>query len=141
MKRAACILLIIALISYADACAAMYAFQRSLLYYAQPSMVTAPELTMMLPVDGAELVITVRAHDGPKANVYFGGTGEDVSKNLASSVKAFPQRARYLMHYGGYGGSTGKPTEKADDADCLALVGKVLAPKSQIAVFGRGAWS
>ena len=37
---------------------------------------------MRLPVEGAELVVSVRQHAGPKAIVYFGGNGEDVSANL-----------------------------------------------------------
>ena len=84
------ITLAVVLIGYAGVCAAMYVFQRSLLYYPQPRMVTATESTMRLPVDGAELVVTVRPYDGPKAIVYFGGNGEDVSQNLASFVNTFP---------------------------------------------------
>ena len=131
------ITLAVVLIGYAGVCAAMYVFQRSLLYYPQPRMVTATESTMRLPVDGAELVVTVRPYDGQKAIVYFGGNGEDVSQNLASFVNIFPDYALYLMHYRGYGGSTGKPTEKANVADGLALIEKVRALHPEIAIVGR----
>jgi uncharacterized protein len=67
---------------YASICLAMFVFQRSLLYYPQPRAVTAPESTMALHVPGSELVVTVRPHSGPKAIIYFGGNGEDVSSNL-----------------------------------------------------------
>ena len=137
MRRSVYITLAVVLIGYAGVCAAMYVFQRSLLYYPQPRMVTATESTMRLPVDGAELVVTVRPYDGQKAIVYFGGNGEDVSQNLASFVNIFPDHALYLMHYRGYGGSTGKPTEKANVADGLALIEKVRALHPDIAIVGR----
>ena len=137
MKPTVYVVLAVVLIGYASVCAGMYAFQRSLLYYPQPREVSATESTMMLPVDGAELVVTVHLHDSPKAIVYFGGNGEDVSQNLASFVKAFPDYALYLMHYRGYGGSTGEPTEKANVSDGLALLEKVRALHPEIAIFGR----
>ena len=110
MKRTVYITLAALILGYAGVCAAMYSFQRSLLYYPQPSSVTAPEATMTLPVDGAQLVVTVRPHNGPRAIVYFGGNAEDVSRNLASFDTQFPGYALYLMHYRGYGGSTGAPS-------------------------------
>ena len=130
-------LILATLAGYAALCIAMYFFQRSLIYYPQPRSVTAPESMFKLAVDGAELVVTVRRRDGPKAIVYFGGNGEDVSQNLEDYSKAFPDYALYLMHYRGYGGSTGRPTEKANVADGIALLDKVRAAHSDIAIFGR----
>jgi len=137
MQRAAGVVLLIALTGYMSVCAAMYVFQRSLIYYPQPRAVTAPGSTLHLPVDGAEVVVTVRALDGPKAIIYFGGNGEDVSRNLDAYVKAFPDQALYLMHYRGYGGSTGKPTEKANVADGLALFEKVRPLHPDVTIIGR----
>ena len=137
MKRTLYIIIAAALVGYAGLCAAMYVFQRSLIYYPQPRAVTATESTMKLQVDGAEVVVTVRPHDGPKAIVYFGGNGEDVSQNLASYAAAFPDHALYLMHYRGYGGSTGQPTEKANVTDALALFEEVRALHPEVAIFGR----
>jgi len=125
MTRAVYVIVGVAVIVYAGVCLAMYIFQRSLIYYPQPRAVTAPESTLKLPVDGAEIVVTVRPLDGPKAIVYFGGNGEDVSQNLDFYVQAFPDEALYLKHYRSYGGSTGKPTEKDNVADGLALFEKV----------------
>ncbi|MBC7989883.1 MAG: alpha/beta fold hydrolase [Luteimonas sp.] len=137
MKRVVHVILSVGLIGYAGLCAAMYVFQRSLIYFPQPRAVTAPQSTLKLPVDGAEVVVTVRTLDGPKAIVYFGGNGEDVSQNLDPYVKAFPDRALYLMHYRGYGGSTGQPTEKANVADGLALFEKVRALHPDVTIVGR----
>ena len=137
MKRTVYIALAVLILGYAGVCAAMYVFQRSLLYFPQPSRVTAPGSTMTLAVDGAELVVTVRRHIGPRAIVYFGGNAEDVSRNLASFDTQFPGYALYLMHYRGYGGSTGKPAEKANVADGIALFEKVRTLHREVAIVGR----
>ena len=137
MKRTVHRVLATVLIIYTGVCVAMYALQRALLYFPQSRSVTASESTMKLPADGAEIIVTVRPHVGSKAIVYFGGNAEDVSQNLAAFAKDFPDHALYLMHYRGYGGSTGKPTEKANVADALALVEEVRMLHPEIAILGR----
>lgn len=137
MKQTVLIGLASLLLLYAGLCAALYFFQRSLIYHPQPRAVTAPESTLRLPVDGAELVVTVRPHAGPKAVLYFGGNAEDVSQNLASFSKDFPEHALFLLHYRGYGGSTGSPTEQANHNDAAALFRIVHAQHPQVVVFGR----
>ena len=100
----------------------LYLFQRSLLYFPQPRSVDSPAQTLHLPVSGAQLIVSTKAHAGRKALVYFGGNAEDVSASLASFSEAFPDYAIYLMHYRGYGGSSGAPSEAALNADALALL-------------------
>jgi uncharacterized protein len=124
-------------IIYLAVCAAMFAFQRSLLYYPQPRVVTAAASTMVLQVPGSQLNITVRPHAGSKALIYFGGNGEDVSESLASFSRAFPEYALYLLHYRGFGGSRGRPSESAIHSDALALFQKVHAQHADVAVIGR----
>ena len=126
-----------AVLIYLAVCAAVFVMQRSLLYFPQPRHVTEDASTMKLPVDGAELIVTVRPHAGPKAIVYFGGNGEDVSYNLDAFSAWFPAHALYLMHYRGYGGSTGSPTEFANHADATALFKRVQAEHSEIGAIGR----
>ncbi len=137
LKRRVYAALASVLLVYAGLCAALFVFQRSLIYFAQPRAVTAPESTLTLPVDGAELVVTVRPHEGPKAIIYFGGNAEDVSMNLANFSEAFPAHALFLLHYRGYGGSTGSATEQANHSDAAALFQKVHAQHSEVVVFGR----
>ena len=122
---------------YLAVCAAMFAFQRSLLYFPQPRMVTAAASTMVLEVPGSHLIVTVRPHAGAKAIIYLGGNGEDVSGSLESFAKAFPEYALYLLHYRGYGGSSGSPSEVANHSDALALFRKVQSQHPNIAVIGR----
>ena len=122
---------------YLGICLAMFVFQRSLLYYPQPRAVTAPESTMALHVPDAQLMVTVRPLSGPKAIIYFGGNGEDVSANLASFAQAFPHHALFLLHYRGYGGSTGHPSERANNSDAIALFENVHAKHAEVAIIGR----
>jgi len=123
--------------AYAVFCMALFAFQRSLIYFPQPREIRASQSTMILPVEDAELVVTVRPHAGSKAIVYFGGNAEDVSLNLPSFEKAFPDHALYLLHYRGYGGSSGAPSEEAIQHDALTLFDKVRGEHPDIAVIGR----
>lgn len=135
--RIAAGMLLIALLAYAGACIALFAFQRSLIYFPQPRAFGGPADMLVLPANGADIVVTVRPHAGPKALIYFGGNAEDVSAKLASFSRAFPQHALYLMHYRGYGGSTGKPSEKLLHADARVLFDRVHRDHAEIAVVGR----
>lgn len=122
---------------YIGICAVLFVFQRSLIYFPQPRAVSGQDSTMRLPVDGAEIVITVRPHVGPKALIYFGGNAEDVSANLDEFNEWFPEHALYLVSYRGYGGSTGSPSEEHNLRDAAAVFAKVHAEHSDIAVIGR----
>ena len=130
-------LVAIALLLYVAACVALFAFQRSLIYFPQPSAFDTPSTTLTLPVPGADLVVSVRSNAGQKALIYFGGNAEDVSTNLSSFSIAFPDYAIYLLHYRGYGRSSGKASEEVLHADAQALFDKVYAEHPDIAVVGR----
>ena len=137
VKRIIYMVIAVIATAYVALCAAMFVFQRSLLYYPQSRQVTAAQSTMPLHVEGADLVVTVRAHSGPRAILYFGGNGEDVSLSLASFSEAFPDQALFLLHYRGYGGSTGRPSEIANHSDAAALFRAVHVEHPEIAVIGR----
>src|SRR4051794_36702305 len=92
---------------YLGACAVLYAFQGSLIYFPQPRSVGTATTILKLPVADAEVLVSVRPHDGREALLYFGGNAEDVSRNLPVFSQAFPDHAIYLLHYRGYGGSSG----------------------------------
>lgn len=124
-------------IVYVGLCAALFFFQRSLLYFPQPRPQGEMSATLPFSVDGAELVISVRAHEGPNAIVYFGGNGENVTYNLPSFSEAFPEHALYLMNYRGYGGSSGSPSEAAISQDALALFDYVHARHPNVILMGR----
>jgi pimeloyl-ACP methyl ester carboxylesterase len=122
---------------YVGLCVALFVFQRSFIYYPQPRARGESSPTMALSVPGAELLISVRPHDGPDAIVYFGGNGEDVTFNLPAFSSEFPNHALYLMNYRGYGGSSGSPGEADIQQDALALFDRVHAQHANVVVMGR----
>lgn len=122
---------------YLGACALLYAFQRSLIYFPQPRAVGTSETILKLPVHDADVLVSVRPHDGPKALIYFGGNAEDVSRSLPEFSAAFPDHALYLLCYRSYGGSSGKPSEEAIQRDAVALFDLVHGEHPQTAVIGR----
>lgn len=124
-------------LAYTGACAALFVFQDALIYFPQPRALATPQSTLVLPVDDATLVLTVRPLPGAQAIVYLGGNAEDVSHNLPALAQAFPQHALYLLHYRGYGGSSGTPGEAANTRDALALFDHVQARHAEVAVIGR----
>jgi hypothetical protein len=135
--RLALRLLLIALLLYGSACIALYVFQRSLIYFPQPRAFGSAADTMVLPAAGAELRVSVRPRAGPKALIYFGGNAEDVSGSLPLFASAFPDYAIYGLHYRGYGGSSGQPSEALLHEDALTLFDRVRRDYPDIALVGR----
>lgn len=122
---------------YLGLCAALFVFQRALIYHPQPRAIGTSATILKLPVADADVLVSVRPHDGPNALIYFGGNAEDVSLSLPTFSQAFPDHAIYLLHYRGYGGSSGWPSEDSIQRDAIALFDKVYAAHSRIAVVGR----
>lgn len=127
--------LIVAL--YLALCAALFVFQRSLIYFPLPAAVEAADARLKLSMPDADVWVTTRARAGPRAVIYFGGNAEDVSRNLPGFAEAFPDDALYFLHYRGFGGSGGSPSEESIAKDALALFDQVYASHPQIAVVGR----
>lgn len=124
-------------LAYLGLCGALFLFQRNLIYFPQPRSPSSGATTLILPSDEGQILVTARQYSGPNALLYFGGNAEDVSHNLPSLSAAFPDYAVYLLHYRGYGGSSGKPSEAALFADSLALFDKVRPEHQNIVVVGR----
>lgn len=124
-------------IAYLVLCAWLYFSQRSMIYFPPSHTVRAAANTDTLRVTDAELKLTVRRKPGPDALLYFGGNAEDVAANLVDFSRTFPDHALYLLHYRGYGGSSGSPSETALHADALALFDKVRATHERVLVIGR----
>lgn len=137
MPRTLGFILLLCLGAYAAACLALFIVQRSFIYYppAVPMFPAPKTSTMDLP--GAVVRVSERPLQGEKALIYLGGNAEDVSASLPLLNVAFPDHALYLLHYRGYLGSSGKPTEKALVADALALFDRVAAEHKEVVVIGR----
>ncbi len=122
---------------YLVGCVILFVAQRSMIYYPQPSLINNSVNTLKLLVADAELQVSIRPHHSPNAVIYFGGNAEDVSLNLPIFSTAFPEHAIYLLHYRGYGSSSGTPSEQAIQQDALALFDKVYAEHHNIVIIGR----
>lgn len=123
-------------VAYLGLCGILFALQRSLIYFPQPASAD-DGATARLPTDSARVLVSTRLTDGPYALIYFGGNAEDVSFSMASLSDAFPGFAIYALHYRGYGGSSGKPSQRALFADALTLYDQVRTKHSNIEVVGR----
>lgn len=138
MQKTLGILLLLGLATYAAACLALFLLQRSLIYFPPAeAAVQAPKVSTLAVPGGAVLKISERPRAGGKAIIYLGGNGEDVTMSLPMLDAAFPDHALYLLHYRGYTGSTGKPTEEALVADSLLLFDRVAAAHAEVALIGR----
>lgn len=126
-----------ALAAYILICAMVYALQRSLIYFPQPRQPGIPASTLTLDSGAERITVTTRPRPGAAALVYFGGNAEDVASSLPGLARAFPDHALYLMHYRGYGGSTGSPSEAGLFADAIALFDRVRQDHERIVVVGR----
>ncbi len=129
--------LLTAAILYCAVCGVLFFTQRSLIYFPQPRSNQAGATIMTLPTAAGPILVSTRPAAGPDALIYFGGNAEDVSRDIPSLSGAFPNYAIYLLHYPGYGGSSGSPSEKAFFADGLALFDKVHAEHQNVVVVGR----
>jgi pimeloyl-ACP methyl ester carboxylesterase len=137
MRRRMVTLVVVLASAYLGLCVLLFLLQRSLIYFPQPRSIGSGATTLTLAVEGAQVLVTTRPHDGPNALVYFGGNADDVTWSLPDLGAAFPDHALYLMHYRGYGGSSGTPTEAALFADAVALFDTVRAGHEHIVVIGR----
>jgi pimeloyl-ACP methyl ester carboxylesterase len=135
-RHVAAALIIAPLAVYATACAMLYATQRQHIYKPKPrGNLLVP--TMPLPRHDGDVLVSMRLHEGPKAIVYFGGNSEDVSHSVPLIAEAFPDTAVYALHYRGYGGSAGRPTEADLVADAIALFDTVQRRHPDVVVIGR----
>lgn len=115
----------------------LFLFQRSLIYFPQPRTAMPGTELMQLQTGAGPVLVTTLRRPGAQALIYFGGNAEDVSWNLPTLAQAFPSHSLHLLHYRGYGGSAGQPTEAALLADALALYDQVQQASAQITVVGR----
>jgi len=119
-------------------CLALFLLQRSLIYFPVPGSPGSVADSFWLQTPEARLrVSTAQNEDGAPAIVYFGGNAEDVALTLPDLAARFPAHALYLMHYRGYGGSSGRPSQAALVADALALFDELQSRHPHIVVVGR----
>jgi len=130
-------IVVVALALYAAVCVALFVYQRSLIYYPQPRANSQGTTFMTLPVGAEKIFISTYPHAGSAALIYFGGNAEDVSQTVPDLVSAFPDTAIYALHYPGYGGSSGEPSQQSIFTASMALFDQVAAAHPTITIIGR----
>lgn len=126
----------LAILAYLLIAILLFVFQRNFLYF--PTAKNAHALTIEQFSNEDELIEVVVMNES-KANaiLYFGGNGEDVVHNSPGLPNALPAHTLYLVNYRGYGGSSGKPTEKALYSDALYIYDIIEKRHANVAVIGR----
>lgn len=137
LRRLAVGVLVLALGAYVLACAGIYAMQDGLIYHPMRATAANTTGTMVLPDADARVLVSVRERPGAAAMVYFGGNAEDVAASEPDLAEAFPGHALYLLHYRGYAGSGGTPSEPSLRRDAIALFDLVQARHPNVVVVGR----
>lgn len=122
---------------YAGLVVLMYSKQRALLFYPQLTRQPSVAPDFQFQNDGETLRGWVVNPGRPRALLYFGGNGEDVSRHRASVAAWAPDHTVYLVSYRGYGHSTGEPSEAALAADAIALFDLVAQSHAAVDVLGR----
>jgi pimeloyl-ACP methyl ester carboxylesterase len=122
---------------YLIACLVLFVAQRSLIYYPQPRSNATGSTLLTLPVGNATVAVSTYSNAGPDAVIYFGGNAEDVSEDIPYLVEAFPHQAVFGLHYPGYGGSPGSPSQRAIFTAAIKLYDHVQAEHPHIVIVGR----
>jgi uncharacterized protein len=130
-----CALLIFAL--YIIMCCVLYVMQDRLLYFPTPEWHSAGATALFVDSGGTRLKVWQLHGNARRALIYFGGNAEDVAAKISEFDTLFPDRAVYLVHYRGYGGSAGTPSESRLIADARAIFDSLRPRHEQIAVMGR----
>jgi pimeloyl-ACP methyl ester carboxylesterase len=136
LKRIARLIVLVALV-YAGACLYLYLNQRAYLYAPTAPAQAVDAESISLPSHGETLRLWRIGPAGGNAIVYFGGNGQDVADNVPLFLKALPGRTIYLLHYRGYGGSTGNPSEAALLQDAVAVFDFVQQKHAAVSVMGQ----
>jgi len=137
MRRHVGTILLILAAAYLGLNVLLFAFQRSLIYFPQPRTPVPGTELLQLESEAGPVLVTTLHRPGPRALLYFGGNADDVSLSLPLLAAAFPGHSLYLLHYRGYGGSAGRPSETALFADALALEARVRREHPQLTAIGR----
>jgi pimeloyl-ACP methyl ester carboxylesterase len=136
-------ILLTAIVAYAVLCGSVYLGQHRIVYldWVIPFKPRVTELAgareLRFSCGEASLRIWTLHQELRPALLYFGGSAEDVTINLASFDGLFPNRAVYLVSYRGYPGSTGRPSEGRLIGDAEKIFDWVAARHERIAVAGK----
>ena len=104
------ILIIICTSVYMGICAFFFFTQRSFIYFPRQQQNHTVD-QIQVNTDQSVVRLSVSNPKSTRAILYFGGNAEDVSLSLPEYARRISGVAIYMVHYRGYGGSTGSPSE------------------------------
>jgi uncharacterized protein len=126
---------LLALLAYAGICALMFCAQRKLLYHPTPG--TGEPMQRLSRADGGHILYAEYPRPGDRAVLYLGGNSEDPTPVVRTLAQAFPEHAVYGLHYRGYAGSAGEPSEDALREDAAAWLEHLQQRHRRIVLIGR----
>jgi len=122
---------------YIVLCCVLYVMQDRLLYFPTPEGHPTGGTPLVVQSGDVALKIWQLHAQSRDALLYFGGNAEDVAAKISEYEAIFPDRAVYLVHYRGYGGNRGVPSEKLLVADALAIYDAIAPRYRRVVVMGR----
>ena len=130
------ILIIICTSVYMGICAFFFFTQRSFIYFPRQQQNHTVD-QIQVNTDQSVVRLSVSNPKSTRAILYFGGNAEDVSLSLPEYARRISGVAIYMVHYRGYGGSTGSPSEAGIRHDSLAIYRHLRDKHSDVLVMGR----
>ena len=121
---------------YVGICAFFFFTQRSFIYFPRQQQNHTVD-HIQVNTEQALIELSVSNPKSTRAILYFGGNAEDVSLSLPEYSQRISDVAIYMVHYRGYGGSTGSPSENGLRHDALAIYRHLRDKHSEILVMGR----
>lgn len=126
---------LLAALVYACLCALMFAAQRRLLFH--PTAASAEAVQRLPRADGSDILYAAHPRPGERAVLYLAGNSEDAGPVVRQLARTFPEHAVYGLHYRGYGGSSGEPSEQALREDAAAWFAHLRQKHPRITLIGR----
>jgi pimeloyl-ACP methyl ester carboxylesterase len=130
-------LLLVPAALYAGLCLLLFITQRYQMYFPVRESDAPGATALRFGVDGAEIKVWNVERPGGAALLYFGGNAEDVGWSVARFAERLPRHSLYFVNYRGYGGSSGRPSERALVDDAVVLYDRLRARHDEISVVGR----
>jgi pimeloyl-ACP methyl ester carboxylesterase len=113
----------------------MFTVQRHLLFH--PTAASAEAVQHLPRADGGAIFYAAAARPGDRAVLYLPGNAEDAGPVVRMLAGIFPGHAVYGLHYRGYAGSSGEPSEDALRADAAALLAQLRQRHPHITLIAR----
>lgn len=135
LQRFIAAILAVAVFVYATVCGLLYTSQDAFLYFPVGRGADVP--SQVLRRGDATVIVSTNGVSSARAVLYFGGNAEDVSRSIVLLNQAFPRTAIFAMHYRGYGGSSGTPSERVLVGDATALYDRISPTHGAVTLVGR----